>query len=149
MGSIYNEAMWGSTTQRWPGGQHRRTLQRDEVHHREYLVHGHSRQHASCVAKPLVHMAREHAFTCILHCMGWFVLQFVEALCGDLDKVLRDGIPSVSERARTGIGMGSGASPNGEEVYPLLQLWEQVRDAACLDTAHAGGRAVLDMRELL
>ena len=44
-------------------------LQHDADHHQQYLLHGHSLQHAGCVAKPLLHMAREHILMCIVHCI--------------------------------------------------------------------------------
>ena len=84
MGSIDNEAIWDSTTQRWQGSQQRRTLIRDADYHQQYLLHGHSLQHVGCVAKPLMCMGREHIFMCIVHCImavGQLVVQFSEALC--------------------------------------------------------------------
>ena len=152
VGSIYNEAIWDATTQRSLGSQQRRTVQRDADHHRQYLLHGHSLQHADCVAKRLMRMARQQIFMCILDymiTMGRLVVQFLEALCTDLGKVLRAGVRSVLDQARTAIRLGSTASPEGEEGYRLLQSWEQVQDSACLDATHAGGRVVLELRELL
>ena len=89
---------------------------------------------------------------CILHCimaMGRFVVQFLEAICSDVDNALRDAVQSVLDAARTGIRLGCAAFPDGEEVYRHLHIWEQVHDAACLDAIHPGGRAVPEMRELL
>ena len=129
VGSIYNEAIWGSTTKRWRGSQQPHTLQQDAHHHVQYLLHGHSLQHAACVGKPLARMARQHIFMCILHCImavGRLVVQFLEAPCSDLDKVLRAGVQSVLVGARTGIRLGSAASPFWEEVYRLLQAWGHV-----------------------
>ena len=151
-GSTYNEVLWESTTQRWQSSQQRRTLQRDADHHRQYLLHGHSLQHAGCVGKPVTRMARQHIFMCILHrimAVGRLVVQFLEALCSDLDKVLRARVQSIFDGARTGIHLGSAASPDGEGVYRLLQAWEQEHEGACPDATHPGGRVVLEMRELL
>ena len=97
-------------------------------------------------------MARLHIFMCILHCImavGRLVVQFLEALCTDLDKVLRARVQSVLDGARTGIRLGYAASPDGEEVHRLLRSSEQVQDAACLDAMHPGGRVVLEKWELL
>ena len=95
VGSSYNEAMWDSTTQRWKGSQQHRTLQSGADHQGQYLPLGHSLRHAGCVTKPLLSMAREHIVMCNLHCImvaGRLVMQFLEALCGDSDKVLRTGV---------------------------------------------------------
>ena len=54
---------------KWQGGQQRCILRHDMDHHRQYLLHGHSLHHASCVAKPLMCMARQRIFMCILHCI--------------------------------------------------------------------------------
>ena len=57
---------------------------------------------------------------CILHCimaLGRLVVEFPEALCSDLDKVLRVGVQSIFSGAHTRIRRGSAASPNGEDVY--------------------------------
>ena len=91
VGPIHNEAIWNSTTQRWQGSQQRRTLQRDVHHHRQYLLHGHSLQHAGCVPKPLLRLARGHICMCILRyikALGRWVVPFLEALRSDLNKVL-------------------------------------------------------------
>ena len=37
----------------------------------------------------------------------------------------------------------------GEEVYRLLQAWEHVQEVASLITTHPGGRAVVEIPELL
>ena len=150
VGSIYNEAIWDATTQRWQGSQQRCTLECDANHHRQYLMHGHSLQHAGCVAKTLLRMARHHIFMCILHyimAMGRLVVQFLEALCTDLDKVLRAGVQSILDGARTGICLGSTASPDGERFTACCILGAGTR--ARLDATHLGGHVVMEMRELL
>ena len=69
---------------------------------------------------------------CILHsitAMRRLVVHFLEALCSNLDKVLRVGVQpvwDVRDGARTGMRLGSAASPDGEEVYRVLQTLEHV-----------------------
>ena len=124
VGSIYNKAIWDSATQQYQGSQQRRTPQCDADHNRQYLLHGHSLEHAGCVANPLLRMAREHTFMCIMHCI------MAMDRCSDPDRVLRAGVQSILDVARTGICLGSAASLDGEAVYRLLQSWEQVQHAA-------------------
>ena len=79
-------------------------------------------QHDGCVAKPL-RMGRRHILMCILHCImvvGRLAVQFLEALCDELDNILRAGVQSVLDGARTGTRLGSAAALDGEEVYRLL-----------------------------
>ena len=97
-------------------------------------------------------MPQEHNFRCILHrimAVGRPVVEFLEALCTVLEKVPCSGVQSILDGARTRILLGYTASPDGEEVYRLQQSWEQEQDAAYLDATHPGGRAVVEMRELL
>ena len=152
MGSIYNEAIWESTTHRPQGCQQRRTLQRDADHHRRYSPHGHNLQHAGRVAKPFLRMAREQFFTFIVHfimAVGQLVVHFLEALCSKLDEVLRACVPFVLDGARTGIRLGFAGFPNLEKLYALLEPWEHVEDGACLDGTHCAGGLVAEMRELV
>ena len=124
MGSIYNEAMRDSTSQRWQGSQQCCTLQRDVDHHWQYVLHGHSLQHAGCVAKPLVRMKREHILMCVLHfimALGQLVVQLLEALCKNLDNVLRAVVQFVLGGERTRVRLGSATSRDGVEVYRLPQ----------------------------
>ena len=78
VGSIYNEAIRDSTTQRWQSSHQRRTLQHDADHH----------GNTGC-------MAWEQIFMCILHCImgvGRLVVQFLEAVCVELKMVLRASV---------------------------------------------------------
>ena len=90
---------------------------------------------------------------CTLHCImaaGRLLGRFLEGLCsGDPNKVMRAGVQTVLDGAHTVVRLGYAASLDGEEVCNLLQTWEQVRDAACMDATHADGCALLEMRELL
>ena len=87
----------------------------------------------------MLQMDRTHVFMCILHCImaiGRLVVQYVENLCDDLDKVLQSGVQTALDAAHTGVWLDAGASPDKEEVYRLLQAWEVVRDVACLYATH-------------
>ena len=60
----------------------------------------------------------------ILDCimaLGRLVVQSLEALSSDLDRVLRAGVKSILDGAHTGTCPGSSASPDGEKMYHLLQ----------------------------
>ena len=67
-------------------------------------------------------MAQGHIFMCILHCimaLAQLMLQFLEALYNDLEKVLRAGVKSVFHGAPTKIRLESIAPLDGKEWYRL------------------------------
>ena len=148
VGSIYNEAIWDSTTQPWHNSQQRRTLQRDADHHRQDLRHGHS-QHAGCVGKRLTRMALQHIFMCILHCImavgrwrcsSWkpYAVTWIRycklvshpSWTGHAPGYAWALLPPWMGRSCTAAGLGEGT-------------------AAYLDATHPVGRTVVEMRALL
>ena len=89
---------------------------------------------------------------CILHCImviGRLVVQILEELCKPLNNITRVGLQAELNAVRTGVRLGSTASPDGEEVYCLLQVWEQLLNAACMEPTHPANEAIVDLWELL
>ena len=126
-------------------------MEADKAHHWRYPQDRHSLQHCGCVGGPMLQTDRTHVFMCILHCImaiGRLVVQYVENLCDDLDKVLQSGVQTALDAAHT-VWLDAGASPDKEEVYRLLQAWEVVRDVACLYATHLAIVAMVDIHELL
>ena len=67
VGSIFNEAVRDNTTKRWNGVAARRTTQSDANNHRWYQVTRKSLDAAGCTGEPLLVIARNRLFLCILH----------------------------------------------------------------------------------
>ena len=82
VGSIFNEAVRDNTAKRWNGVAARRTTQSDATHHRRYQVTRKSLDAGGCTGEPLLVIARNRVFLCILHCcmaFGRLFVAFVEA----------------------------------------------------------------------
>ena len=75
MGSIFNEALRDNTAKQWNGIAARRTMRSDANNHRRYLMTGKSVDAAGCTGEPLLVIAKNRVFLCILHCCmafgGW------------------------------------------------------------------------------
>ena len=77
VGSIFNEAVRDNTAKRWNGVAARSTMQSDATNHRRYQV-----TRKSLDGEPLLVIARNRVFLCILHCcmaIGRLFVAFLEA----------------------------------------------------------------------
>ena len=82
VGSIFNEAVRDNTAKQWNGIAARRTTRSDANNHRRYLMTCKSLDAAGCTGEPLLVIARNRVFLCILHyCMafGRLFVAFLEA----------------------------------------------------------------------
>ena len=68
VGSIFNQAVRDNMAKRWNGVAARRTTESDTTNHRRYRVTGKSLDAARCTGGPLLVIARNWVFLCILHC---------------------------------------------------------------------------------
>ena len=72
VGSIFNEAVRDTTANRCNGVAARSTTQPDATHHRRYHMTGKSLDVARCTREPLLAIARNQVFLCILQrCMAF------------------------------------------------------------------------------
>ena len=86
VGSIFNEALRDNMAKRWNGVAARRTTQSDANKHRRYQVTPKSLDAARCTTEPLLVIARNRVFLCILHCcmaFGRLFVAFLEAQVGN------------------------------------------------------------------
>ena len=82
VGSILNEAMRDDTAKRWNGVVAGRITRSDANNHRRYLVTRKSLDAAGCTGEPLLVIARNRVFLCLLHCcmaFGRLFVSFLEA----------------------------------------------------------------------
>ena len=68
VGRIFNEAVRDNTAKRWNGVAARRTMQSDATNYRRYQLTRTSLDAAGCTGEPLLVIARNRVFLCILHC---------------------------------------------------------------------------------
>ena len=80
VGSIFNEGVHDNTAKRWNGVAARRTTRSDANNHRCYVVTRKSLDAAGCTGEPLLVIARNLVFLCILHCCMAFGRLFVAIL---------------------------------------------------------------------
>ena len=82
VGSIFNKAVRDNTAKQWNGIAARRTTRSDANNHRRYLMTCKSLDAAECTGEPLLVIARNRVFLCILHCcmaFGRLFVAFLEA----------------------------------------------------------------------
>ena len=86
VGSIFNEAVADNTAKQWNGIAAQRTTWPDANNDRCYLMTRKSLDAAGCTGDPLLVIARNWVFLCILHCCMAFrrlFLPFLEAQVGN------------------------------------------------------------------
>ena len=84
VGIILNPAVGDNTAKRWNGVA--RTTQSDATNRRRYRVTGKRLDAARCSSEPLLVIAGNWVFLCILHCcmaMGMVLVAFPEAEAGN------------------------------------------------------------------
>ena len=81
-GCIFNEAVRDNTVKHWNGIAARRTTRSDGNNHHRYLMTRKSLDAAGGTGEPLLVIATNRVFLCILHCcmaFGRFFVAFLEA----------------------------------------------------------------------
>ena len=79
--------------------------------------------------QPLLVMAKNQLFLCILHCCmakGHFFVAFLEAQVGNHPPKVAGEVKKIVYRNRCGVRLGAHNALDGEEAHSLLWVWEQV-----------------------
>ena len=80
VGSIFNEAVRDNTAKQWNRIAAQRTTRSDANNHRRYLMTRKSLDAAGCTGEPVLVIARNLVFLCILNCCMAFGRLFVAYL---------------------------------------------------------------------
>ena len=135
VGSILNEAVRDNTAKQWNGIAARRTMRSDANNHRRYLMTRKSLDAAGCTGEPLLVIARNRVFLCILHCCMAFGRLFVavlEAQVGNHPPEVAGEVQKNLYRNRCGVRLGAHNALDGEEAHePFLGLGADCA-AACI-----------------
>ena len=117
-----------------------------------YQETGLSLENGGCAGDPHAVVERCLVFLCILHCcmaMGRLQVAFIEARLGDLPKDNAVALQHVLYPARTGVGLGARASPDGEEARALFLTWEELGPLLAYAPEDDEWQAVRAMQDLL
>ena len=123
VGSIFNEAVRDNTAKQWNGIAARRTTRSDANNHRRYLKTRKSLDAAGCTGDPLLVIARNRVFLCILHCcmaFGRLFVAFLEAQVGNHPPEVAGEVMKILYRNRCGVRLGAHNAPDGEEAHNLF-----------------------------
>ena len=151
-GSIFNEAVRDNTAKQWNGIAARPTTRSDENIHRCYLMTCKSLDAAGCTGEPLLVIARNRVFFCILHCctaFGRLFVAFLEAQVGNHPPDVAGEVPKILYRNRCGVPLGANNAPDGEEAHNLLWAWEQIAPLLAYVEEDPTWQAVVGLRTLL
>ena len=119
VGSIFNQAVRDNTAKRKNDVAARKTTELDATNHRRYRVSGKSLDAAGCTGEPLLVIARNRVFLCILHyCMafGRLFMAFVEAHVGNDPPEVAGEVHKILYRNRWGMRLGAHIGTCGEEA---------------------------------
>ena len=82
---------------------------------------------AGCTGEPLLVIARNRVFLCILHCcFGRLFVAFPEAQVGNYPPEFAGEVQKILYRNRCGVRLGAHNAPDGEEAHNLFWAWEQI-----------------------
>ena len=152
VGSILNEAVRDSTAKRWNGVAARKTTQSDANNHRRYLVTRKSLDAAGCPGEPLLVIARNRVFLCILHCcmaFGRLFLGFLEAQVGNDPPQVAGEVHKILYRNPCGVRWGAHNAPNGEEAHSLFWVWELIEPLLAYVEEDPTWQVFVGLRKLL
>ena len=152
VGSIFHEAVRDTTAKRWNGVTARRTTQSDATHHRRYQVTRKSLNAAGCTGEPLLVIAKNRVFLCILHCcmaFGRLFLAFWEAQVGNHPPEVAGEVQKILYRNRCGVPLGAHNAPDGEEAHNLFWPWKQIAPLLAYVEEDPTWQAVVGLRTLL
>ena len=150
--SIFNEAMRDNTAKQWNGITARRTMRSNANNHRRYLMTRKSLDAAGCTGEPLLVMARNRVFLCILHCgmaFGRLFVAFVEARVGNHPPEVAGEVQKNLCRNRCGVRLGAHNAPDGEEAHNLFVAWEQIAPLLAYVEEDPTWQAVVGLRTSL
>ena len=152
VGSIFNEAVRDNTAKRWNGVAARRITRSDANNHRRYLVTRKSLDAAGCTGEPLLVIAGNRVFLCILHrCMafGRLFVAFLEAQVGNPPPEVAGEVQKILYRSRCGVRLGAHNAPDGEEARNVFWAWEQIAPLLAYVEEDPMWQAVVGLRKLL
>ena len=152
VGFIFNEAVQDNTAKWWNGVAARRTMQSDATNHRRYRVTGKILDAAGCTGEPLLVIARNRVFLCILHCcmaFGRLFVAFLEAQVGNHPLEVAGEVQKILYRNRCGVGLGAHNAPDGEEAHNLFWALEQIAPLIAYIEEDPTWQAVVGLRTLL
>ena len=152
VGSIFNEAVSGNTAKQWNGVAARRTTQSDANTHRRYLATRKSLVAARCTGEPLLVIARNRVFLCILHCckaFGRLFLAFSEAQVGNHPHEVAVEVQKFLYRSLCGVRLGAHNATDGEEAQNLFWAWDQIAPLLAYVQEDPTWQAIVGLRTLL
>ena len=152
VGSIFNEAVWDNTAKRWNGAAARWTMQSKATHHRRYLVTTATLGAAGCASEPLLVIARNRVFLCIVHyctALGRLFVAFVEAQVGNHPPEVAREVQKILYRNRCGLRLGAHNTADGEEAHNLFWAWEQIAPLLAYVEEDPTWQAIVGLRTLL
>ena len=150
--SIFNKALRDNTAKQWNGIAARRTTRSDANNHRRYLMTRKCLAAAGCTGEPLLVIARNRVFLCILHCymaFGRLFVAFVEAEVGNHPPEVAREVQKILYRNRCGVRLGAHNAPDGEEAQNLFWAGEQIVPLLAYVQEDPTWQAVLGLRTLL
>ena len=110
VGTIFNEAVRDHTAKQRNGIAARRTTRSDANNHRRYMMTRKSLDAAGCTGEPLLVIARNRVFLCILHCCMAFrrlFLAFLEAEVGNHFLKVAGEVQKILYRNRRDVRFGA------------------------------------------
>ena len=152
VGSIFNEAVHDNTAKQWNGSAARRTTRLDANNHPRYLMICKNLVAAGCTGEPLLVIARNRVFLCILHrCMafGRLFVAFPEAQVGNHPPKVPGEVQKNLYRNRCGVRLAAHNAPDGEEAHNLFWAWEQIAPLLAHIEEDPTWQAVVGLRTLL
>ena len=152
LGSIFNEAVRDNTAKQWNDIAARRTIQTDATKHPRYQVTGKSLDAAGCTGEPLLVIARNRVFLCILHCcmaFGGLPVAYLEARVGNHPREVAGEVQKIVYHNRCGMWLGAHNALDGEELHTLFWAWEQIAPLLAYVEEDPMWQAVVGLRTLL
>ena len=150
--SIFNEAVRDNTAKQWNGIAARRTTRSDANNHHRYLMTRKSLDAAGCAGEPLLVIARNRVFLCILLCcmaFGRLFVALLEAQVGNHPPEVAREVQKILYRHRCGVRLGAHNAPDGEETHNLFWAWEQIAPLLAYVEEDPTWQAVVGLRTLL
>ena len=152
VGSIFNEAVRDNTAKQWNGIAARRTTRLDANNDRRYLMTRKTLDAAGCTGQPLLGIARNRVFLCILHCcmaFGRLFVAFLEAQVGNHPPEVAGEVQKILYRNRCGVCLGAHNAPDREEAHNMFWAWEQIGPLLAYVEEDPMCQAVVGLRTLL
>ena len=152
VGSIYNMGVWDKGAAAWANTATRHTLREEGGARVRYKETGRSLDNGGCIGDPHIVVDRYLVFLCILNCcmaMGHLQVAFIDPRLEALPKDTTEAVQWILYRARTGVKLGSAATPNGEQSRALFLAWEELGPLLAYALEDGEWQAVVAMQDLL